>query len=66
MIWDCENNMAKLNSLSDLKSLFPEAEGAYQPDIKPKNNNLKHILAIKEEAERPLPLSKDLTEVRKS
>ena len=23
--------MAKLNSLSDLKSLFPEAEGTYQP-----------------------------------
>jgi len=23
--------MAKLNSLSDLKNLFPEAEGAYQP-----------------------------------
>ena len=23
--------MAKLNNLSDLKSLFPEAEGTYQP-----------------------------------
>jgi translation initiation factor 1 len=28
--------MAKLNSLSDLKNLFPEAEGTYQPPEKVK------------------------------
>ena len=33
--------MAKLNSLSDLKSLFPEAEGTYQPEIKPKKQQLE-------------------------
>ena len=33
--------MAKLNSLSDLKSLFPEAEGAYQPEIKAKKQELE-------------------------
>lgn len=41
MTWDCENDMAKLNSLSDLKSLFPEAEGAYQPEIQPKKQQLE-------------------------
>ena len=33
--------MAKLNSLSDLKSLFPEAEGTYQPEIKFKKQQLE-------------------------
>jgi translation initiation factor 1 len=33
--------MPKLNSLSDLKSLFPEAEGAYQPEPKTKKQNLE-------------------------
>ena len=33
--------MAKLNSLSDLKSIFPEAEGTYQPEIKPKKQQLE-------------------------
>ena len=33
--------MAKLNSLSDLKSLFPEAEGTYHPEIKPKKQQLE-------------------------
>ena len=33
--------MAKLNSLSDLKSLFPEAEGTYQPEIKSKKQQLE-------------------------
>ena len=33
--------MAKLNSLSDLKSLFPEAEGTYQPEIKHKKQQLE-------------------------
>ena len=33
--------MAKLNSLSDLKSLFPEAEGTYQPEIQPKKQQLE-------------------------
>ena len=33
--------MAKLNSLSDLKSLFPEAEGTYQPKIKSKKQQLE-------------------------
>ena len=41
--------MAKLNSLSDLKSLFPEAKGSYQPEIKPKKhpNFFQHISKIK-------------------
>lgn len=33
--------MAKLNSLSDLKSLFPEAEGAYKPEPKMRKQNLE-------------------------
>ena len=33
--------MAKLNSLSDLKSLFPEAEGAYKPEPKLRIQNLE-------------------------
>ena len=33
--------MAKLNSLSDLKSLYPEAEGTYHPEIKPKKQQLE-------------------------
>ena len=33
--------MAKLNSLSDLKSLFPEAKGTFQPKIKPKKQQLE-------------------------
>ena len=33
--------MPKLNSLSDLKSLFPEAEGAYKPELKMKKQNLE-------------------------
>ncbi len=34
--------MAKLNSLSDLKNLFPEAEGTYQP---PKTSEKQHLEA---------------------
>lgn len=34
--------MAKLNSLSDLKDLFPEAEGAYQP---PTTTKVQHLEA---------------------
>ena len=33
--------MAKLNSLSDLKSLFPEAEGAYKHEPKMRKQNLE-------------------------
>ena len=33
--------MAKLNSLSDLKSLFPEAQGAYKPEPKMIKQNLE-------------------------
>jgi translation initiation factor 1 len=34
--------MAKLNSLSDLKNIFPEAEGAYQP---PKTTKTQYLEA---------------------
>ena len=33
--------MAKLNSLSHLKSLFPEAEGVYKPEPKMRKQNLE-------------------------
>jgi translation initiation factor 1 len=33
--------MAKLNSLSDLKNLFPEAEGTYQPPEKSEKQYLE-------------------------
>lgn len=33
--------MAKLNSLSDLKSLFPEAEEVYKPEPKIRKQNLE-------------------------
>ncbi len=33
--------MVKLNSLSELKSLFPEAEGAYKPESKVRKQNLE-------------------------
>ena len=33
--------MAKLNSLSDLKSLFPEAQGAYKTEPKMRKQNLE-------------------------
>lgn len=33
--------MAKLNSLSDLKSIFPEAEGAYHLEIQQKKQHLE-------------------------
>ncbi len=36
--------MAKLNDLSDLKKLFPEAEGAYIPKSEVKNNTTKQYL----------------------
>lgn len=34
--------MAKLNSLTDLKNLFPEAEGTYEP---PKTTKTQHLEA---------------------
>ena len=33
--------MAKLNSLSDLRFLFPEAEGAYNPEPETRKQNLE-------------------------
>ena len=39
--------MEKLNSLADLKKLFPEAEGTYQPLKKVEPDFKKQYLSIK-------------------
>ena len=50
--------MAKLNSLSDLKSLFPEAEGTYQPEIKPKKQQLEAHFSNKRRGGKTLTIIK--------
>ena len=50
--------MAKLNSLSDLKSLFPEAEGTYQPEIKPKKQQLEAHFSNKGRAGKTVTIIK--------
>jgi len=50
--------MAKLNSLSDLKSLFPEAEGTYHPEIKPKQQQLEAHFSNKEKKKKTVTIIK--------
>ena len=50
--------MAKLNSLSDLKFLFPEAEGTYQSEIQPKKQQLEAHFSNKGRAGKTVTIIK--------
>ena len=54
--------MAKLNSLSDLKSLFPEVEGTYQPEIKPKKQQLEAHFSNKGRGGKTVTIIKGFSE----